>query len=104
MLERSPRPSGSSLKPVIIIVAALLISAAVFFLFTKKRLNPKAPVVAEAVEAPISSQANADAPAGAPGTTRATATPSCATEARNDLWLRPSARPRHPGVAQSGHG
>lgn len=47
-----PRPSGSSLKPVIIIVAALLISAAVFFLFTKKRLNPKAPVVAEAVEAP----------------------------------------------------
>jgi outer membrane protein OmpA-like peptidoglycan-associated protein len=45
-----PRPSGSSLKPVIIIIAALLISAAVFFLFTKKRLGPKAPVVAEAVE------------------------------------------------------
>ena len=47
-----PRPSGSSLKPVIIIVAALLISAAVFFLFTKKRLSPKAPVAAETVESP----------------------------------------------------
>lgn len=46
------RPSGSSLKPVIIIVAALMISAAVFFLFTKKRLSPPVPAMAEAVEKP----------------------------------------------------
>ena len=49
-----PRPSGSSLKPVIIIIAALLISAAVFFLFTKKRLSPRsdAPVAAATEAAP----------------------------------------------------
>ena len=49
-----PRPSGRSLKPVIIIIAALLISAAVFFLFTKKRLSPRseAPVLAATVAAP----------------------------------------------------
>ena len=71
MRNRFRSVSGGTYTPVIIIVAALAISAAVFFLFTKKKLQPKTelaqPTMAEGAKAPVTTPESAPPPPGKSG-------------------------------------